>query len=68
MGIFQFVTERSFVGELSRVGARQGIEGTMFDGDWYATDRKVGFFEMIDTTVGEDGEMSLRDGVRSASW
>jgi hypothetical protein len=67
MGVFNFVTQRSFVGQLSKIGAKQGIEGAMLDGDWYATDRKVGFFEMIDTTVGADGEVSLRGGVRS-SW
>lgn len=67
MGIFQFTTERSFVGELSKIGAKQGVEGSMYDGDWYSIDRKVGFFEMIDTTVGSDGEVSLRDGVRVSS-
>lgn len=67
MGIFQFTTIRSFVGQLSKIGEKQGIEGSVYDLDSGTTERKVGFFEMIDTTIGEDGEASLRGGVRASS-
>lgn len=65
MGVFSFTTIRSFIGQLKKIGDKQGVEGSVYDVDSGTTDRKVGFFEMIETTVGEDGEASLRGGVRS---
>jgi hypothetical protein len=67
VGVFEYTTIRSFVGQLSKIGDKQGIEGSVYDIDTGTTEMKVGFFEMIDTTVGADGEAGLRGGVRASS-
>jgi hypothetical protein len=67
IGVFPYVTNRSFLGQLSKIGVKQGIEGSVYDIDSGSTERKVGFFEMIDTTVGADGEEGLRGGILSTS-
>lgn len=67
VGLFPYTTNRSFIGQLSKIGVKQGIEGSVYDIDSGTTERKVGFFEMIDTTVGADGEEGLRGGIRSTS-
>lgn len=50
MGEFTFTVERLFTGEISAVGARLAMSGSMHDMDELLGDREVGFFSMIDTT------------------
>ena len=66
MGAFWYTTSRKFKGHMSKIGDKQGIGGSLYDVDSESNDRKVGFFEMIDTTVGENGEVSLRGVVRDS--
>lgn len=58
MGPFSFSTIRKFQGQMSKIGAKVGIEGAILDG--LNEEKKVGYFEMIDTTVGEEGEEGLK--------
>lgn len=57
MGPFTFSTIRVFEGNMSKIGAKLGMEGSLLDG--IDMEKKLGYFEMIETTVGEDGEESL---------
>lgn len=57
-GPFKFSTIRKFEGQMSKIGDKTGVEGHIIDG--MNEEKKVGFFEMIDTTVGEGGEESLK--------
>jgi hypothetical protein len=72
VGVFRFTTARKFVGRLYNIGIKQGISGNIYDmsdvHDETSIDelRKVGFFEMIDTTLNEDGEVTLRGRTRSS--
>jgi len=65
MGPFTFSTIRKFQGQMSKIGAKVGIEGAILDG--LNQEKKVGFFEMIDTTVGEEGEEGLKMKASSSS-
>jgi len=58
VGEFAYSTIRVFKGQMSKIGDRVGVEGAILDG--MNQEKKVGFFEMIDTTVGEEGEESLK--------
>ena len=58
MGPFTYATLRKFRGRMSKIGEKKGVEGEILDG--LNEEKKVGFFEMIDTTVGEEGEESLK--------
>lgn len=77
VGVFTFTTIRKFIGRLYNIGIKQGISGNIYD---VTSDtehqniddmtpvtelRKVGFFEMIDTTLSEDGEVTLRGRTQS---
>ena len=53
VGIFEFETVRIFRGRLNTIGAKMGVEGSIFD-----EERKVGFFEMIDSK--EDSSLTGR--------
>ena len=51
MGEFDFTVERIFeAGEITTVGASMAISGAIYDVDDAFGDRKLGFFNMIDTT------------------
>lgn len=50
MGEFSFDVERIFTGTLKHVGEKVAMEGVIHLVDVDFGDRKVGFFEMIDTT------------------
>ena len=51
MGEFQFEVERTFLGELTRVGGNHlAVTGTMHHFDEIFGDSEVGFFNLIDTT------------------
>lgn len=81
VGVFTFTTVRKFIGRLYNIGIKQGISGNIYDvtsgleKDSGLADiddttpvtelRKVGFFEMIDTTLSEDGEVTLRGRTQS---
>jgi hypothetical protein len=81
VGVFTFTTVRKFIGRLYNIGIKQGISGNIYDvtsgleknsglADIDDTTpvtelRKVGFFEMIDTTLSEDGEVTLRGRTQS---
>jgi hypothetical protein len=77
VGVFTFTTIRKFIGRLYNIGIKQGISGNIYDvtsdSDHQDIDdttpvtelRKVGFFEMIDTTLSEDGEVTLRGRTQS---
>ena len=58
VGSFTFSTIRVFEGRTQKVGEKIGFEGTVLDG--LNEEKKVGYFEMIDTTVGTEGEESLK--------
>ena len=72
VGVFAFTTVRKFVGRLYNIGVKQGISGNIFDiSDGAADDasqepRNVGYFEMIDSTLSEDGEVTLPGRARSS--
>lgn len=51
MGEFDYTVDRSYVGRMSKVGGLLAFEGDMHDVGDNNQDRKVGFFEMIDTTA-----------------
>jgi hypothetical protein len=81
VGVFTFTTVRKFIGRLYNIGIKQGISGNIYDLTSGLEDnpalmdiddttpvtelRKVGFFEMIDTTLSEDGEVTLRGRTQS---
>ena len=65
MGPFTYATLRKFRGRMSQIGSKIGVEGAVLDG--LNDEMKVGFFEMIDTTVGEEGEESLKMFNRKSS-
>ena len=50
IGEFTFTVERLFSGDISAVGGRLAMSGSMHDIDELLGDRRVGFFNMIDTT------------------
>lgn len=50
MGEFQFEVERTFLGEMTRVGESLAVSGTMHHLDEIFGDSEVGFFNLIDTT------------------
>jgi hypothetical protein len=66
LGQFEYTTERRFTGQMSKIGDKIGVEGSIHDIGLNGEERVVGFFEMIDTTVGEDGEVGLKGAVRSS--
>jgi hypothetical protein len=70
VGVFSFTTVRKFVGRLYNIGVKQGISGNIYDiseDDVAVEDlRKVGFFEMIDSTLSEDGGVALPVRARSS--
>jgi hypothetical protein len=72
VGVFSFNTVRKFVGRLYNIGVKQGISGNIYDiSDADPNDapedlRKVGFFEMIDSTLSEDGGVALPGRARSS--
>ena len=69
VGVFTFTTIRKFVGTLYNIGIKQGIRGNIYDVTDIHDDNsdapKVGYFEMIDTTLEEDGEVTIRGRTRS---
>jgi len=58
MGPFTYSTIRVFQGQMSKIGDKVGVEGKILDG--MNAEKNVGFFDMIDTTVGADGEEGLK--------
>jgi len=62
MGRFQFEVERSYVGEITKVGASAAVAGTMHHLSEFG-DQQVGYFNLIDTSsarVGENKSYSMR--------
>lgn len=58
MGEFNYVVERTFTGDLGKVGASVAASGSIHCQDEQLGDEEVGFFNLIDTHKGEKGEYS----------
>jgi len=56
MGEFDFTVERVFTGEVTEVGSKLAVVGSIHDMDEAVGDKSVGFFNMIDTTKERLGE------------
>lgn len=56
MGEFAFDVIRTYLGDMTMVGASIAITGAMHTNDETLGDQEVGFFNMIDTTAEREGE------------
>jgi hypothetical protein len=56
MGEFDFEVERTFTGEITKVGASMAVTGSIHYKDELLGDEEVGYFNMIETTKARKGE------------
>ena len=54
VGTFEFNVERTFIGEITNIGANVGVTGKIHMYDDILGDEEVGYFNMIDTTKERD--------------